>query len=149
MNIQRKHSTMVFIVFALLFIGLSGLFGANDAYSASSPSAYFKSQKLIHNGDKGWKLEGQIVNNSQTHQIVRVDYRKITYSVENKMSSSDPKVYYEENSNVNPLVVPPMGVAKWSIGFGKNYANRNAYTIKVKNVDMKFSFMPVKQSGRK
>lgn len=146
MDMRRKHSKMIFFVFSLLFLGFSGLFSASDAYSASSPTAYFQSQKLVYDAKSGWKLEGQIVNNSQTHQIVRTDYRKISYTVDDRMGGSE-KNYFEENRNVNPVVVPPMGVKKWTMYFGKSFRDHNRYKIKVKKVDMKFSYMPAAKSG--
>ena len=109
----------------------------------AKPAAHFKGLKVVYDKKRGcWLLTGQIVNNSQTHKVVRQDYRKVTYTTGGRQ-------YSDVNNETVPVTVPPMGVLAWSIPLVNaksefRTTSYDTYSNPPKDIrtDLRFSMMP-------
>ena len=125
---KKYCNLLLFIVVFLLSL---------PEFSAHAADAYSNHDKVVCNKKtQRWELMGQIVNNSQTHKVVRQDYRKIYFDATDREGRK--KKYSSENRQMVQIVVPPIGVKEWKYIFATNKVSE----IVITKVDARFSMMP-------
>ncbi len=137
MKAHGKFFATAFFLAAFLLAGMSD-FHASAAQAAPA-AAYFKPLTVSFNKKTGkWELWGQIVNNSQTHRVVRQDYRKVTYTTNRGYTHTEVK------NEALKVTVPPMGVLKWGMVLQKTSEYEGVRSGSIKT-DLRFSMMPAQQ----